>query len=74
MNVFILSQANDILFTADNHVTDHVFVYRTRSSTINKPPSECMSFITWSGKKFLKKKKKKNRVALFVKYVKNNAN
>lgn len=23
MNLFILSQANDILFTDDNHVTDH---------------------------------------------------
>lgn len=71
MNLFILSQANYILFTNDNHVTDHVSVYRTRSSTINKPPSECI-FITWSGKNV--QKKKKNSVALFVKYIKNSAN
>ncbi len=42
-----------ILFTADNHVTGHVSSafpgaqdHRTRSSTVNKSPSESMSFIT----------------------------
>ncbi len=60
MNLFLLFQAFHILFTADNHATDHVsstfpgsYDHRTCFSIVNKSQSESMSFIIEMPCKFI---------------------
>lgn len=56
---------NDILFTDDNHVTDHA------PSPLINHHRNAFFHLKWQKEK---KKKKKNSVALFVKYIKSSAN